>query len=242
MPRSLFISDLHLCDARPGTVKLFLAFLDNEASKADQLFILGDLFDAWVGDDDDSQTAKVVLAGLKKLINHDTALYIMHGNRDFLIGDAFCQACHATLLTDPTVIKIGHQRVLLTHGDQLCTRDEHYQQARQIRIQQQWLDRLLQKSLPERKAIAAEYRKQSGEAKSLLAKDIMDVTLEEVELWFEKHQADMMIHGHTHRPAIHQHQINGTSKSRIVLSDWHEKQATAISLDEDLNVTQIEIS
>ena len=238
----LFISDLHLCDSRPATVDLFLRFLRNEAAKAKNLYILGDLFDAWVGDDDDSQTAKQVIKGIKQLTERGTDVFIMHGNRDFLIGEDFCRACHASLLADPTVIEVGSQPVLLTHGDQLCTRDVAYQQARLMRTQQQWLDQFAQKSLSERKAIAAEYRKKSGENKSLLADDIMDVTPGEVENWFKKYQSVMMIHGHTHRPAVHQHLINGTSKPRIVLSDWHEKHATAIAVDEKLNLEQLAIS
>jgi len=242
MPDSLFISDLHLCDERPKTVELFLKFLSSIAIDADKLYILGDLFDAWVGDDDDSKTASAVIDGLKKLAASGTAIFIMHGNRDFLIGDDFCEQSEATLLSDPSFINIAGKKVLLTHGDQLCTKDTTYQTARRMRLDPQWLEQFLQKSLPERKNIAIEYRKQSGEAKSLLAADIMDVTDAEVIHWFEQYDADLMIHGHTHRPATHEHNINGVIKKRIVLSDWNEHEATAISISEQAEPAQIVIT
>ena len=242
MSKYQFISDLHLCDARPATVEFFLKYLHTTALEAERLYILGDLFDAWVGDDDDSQTAALVCNGLKETSEAGTSVYIMHGNRDFLIGKDFCQSCGATLMDDPTTIDVNGQTVLLTHGDQLCIDDIAYQQARKMRLQPGWLEQFLEKPLEERKAIAAEYRKQSGEAKSLLADDIMDVTLEEVTHWFESYQADMMIHGHTHRPATHRHLVQDTEKTRIVLSEWHENQAVAIVVDDSLNITQLEIS
>ncbi len=241
MSQYQFISDLHLCDARPATVELFLKYLQTTAIEADRLYILGDLFDAWVGDDDDSKTAALVCNGLKQTSETGTNIYIMHGNRDFLIGKDFCQSCGATLLDDPTIIDINGQSVLLTHGDQLCTRDVTYQEGRKMRLQPEWLAQFLKKPLEERKAIAAEYRKQSGEAKSLLADDIMDVTPAEVIRWFESYQADMMIHGHTHRPATHHHLVQGSQKPRIVLPEWHENKAAAILVDDSLNITQMEI-
>lgn len=242
MPDSLFISDLHLCDDRPKTVELFLNFLSTTAVEADKLYILGDLFDAWVGDDDDSDTASAVIAGLNNLSVSGTAVYIMHGNRDFLIGDEFCQQSQASLLSDPALISIAAKKILLTHGDQLCTKDMIYQKARQMRLDPEWLGKFLQKDLSARKAIAADYRKQSGEAKSLLAADIMDVTDSEVVQWFEQYDADMMIHGHTHRPASHEHNIKGVMKKRIVLADWHEDEATAISISEQGELAQIRIT
>lgn len=242
MPGSLFISDLHLCDERPKTLELFLKFLSSTAVQADKLYILGDLFDAWVGDDDDSKTASAVTEGLKKLSLSGTAVYIMHGNRDFLIGKEFCRQSQASLLSDPAIIDIAANKILLTHGDQLCTKDTTYQKARQMRLDPKWLEQFLQKDLQARKTIAAEYRKQSGEAKSLLAADIMDVTDAEVIQWFKQYDADMMIHGHTHRPATHEHNINGMIKKRIVLSDWHEDEASAILISEQGELAQTHIT
>lgn len=241
MSYSLFISDLHLCDERPGAVERFLEFLSHKALEAKNLYILGDLFDAWVGDDDDSKTAAAVIAGIRRLSDKGTHVFVMHGNRDFLIGEQFCQNSKATLLADPTVIEIAHNRILLTHGDQLCTLDTAYQKSREIRSNSQWLGQLLERSLEERKVIAAEYRKMSGETKSLLADDIMDVTPDEVDRWFAKYNVDMMIHGHTHRPATHQHEINGRQKTRIVLPEWQDHPGNyghGISIDDQLN-TQI---
>lgn len=239
MSHSLFISDLHLSDDRPDTLALFLNFLDQHASQARHLYILGDLFDAWVGDDDDSRIAAEVCEGIRKLTHRGTEVLIMHGNRDFLIGERFCQACRAKLLNDPTVITIADKRLLLTHGDQLCTHDIAYQKARKMRMQPDWLQQFLQKSLAERKAIAAEYRIQSGEAKSTLSEEIMDVTAAEVDNWFIQYNADIMIHGHTHRPAKHEHKVNNQLKTRVVLAEWHEHSATAISINEHLGISQI---
>ena len=241
MPHSLFISDLHLCDERANTLQLFLGFLEQQAVEAEKLYILGDLFDVWVGDDDDSQTAVMVASALKHLSSRGTKIYIMHGNRDFLIGDRFCKSSHATLLNDPNVIEITGKRLLLTHGDQLCTRDIAYQKARQMLSSQQWQDDFLHKPLNERKAIAADYRKQSTEATSKLSDDIMDVTVSEVEKWFSTYRADIMIHGHTHQPATHRHDINGAPRTRIVLSEWHDDMASALSISDNLEIDHIDI-
>jgi UDP-2,3-diacylglucosamine hydrolase len=241
MSHSVFISDLHLSDARPATLELFIRFLQIQAPAAESLYILGDLFDAWVGDDDDSMTAEKVRKAIRQLADSGTPVFIMQGNRDFLIGKDFCRACNATLLDDPTLISIGAEKVLLTHGDQLCTRDVNYQKARKMRMQPDWLEHFLHKSLAERKSIAAEYRKLSGEAKSLLAEDIMDVTPSEVDAWFMQYGTAIMIHGHTHRPAIHHHRIEQVTKTRIVLGEWHQHEASAIAIDGELNIQEITI-
>ena len=175
MHSSLFISDLHLSEERPATLQLFLKFLKQHAPSADRLYILGDLFDAWIGDDDESQLANQVIEALQQL-SHDCDVFIMHGNRDFLIGEEFSLKSRATLLPDPSIILVGDTPVLITHGDQLCTLDENYQKARLMRSKPQWKADFLAKPLDERKQIAEMYRQQSGEAKSLLADDIMDVT------------------------------------------------------------------
>ena len=231
MPHSLFISDLHLSDDRPSTVELFLKFLEHEAIHAEHLYILGDLFDAWVGDDDDSLVAKQVKEGLAQLDQHGTKIHIMHGNRDFLIGDDFCQHSHVNLLHDPTSIHIADKAILLTHGDLLCTDDINYQQARELRVQQPWLDNFLKKDLNERKELAIQYRQQSGEAKSLLASEIMDVSDSTVRAWFDRYDIDLMIHGHTHRPDTHELRINGHPRERIVLDQWHDDEGMALMID-----------
>ena len=240
MNSSLFISDLHLSEERPDTLKLFLNFLKNQAPAADRLYILGDLFDAWVGDDDDTRLSRQVIEAIQELA-HDCDVFIMHGNRDFLIGEEFSLKSRATLLPDPSIILLGDTPVLITHGDQLCTLDEDYQKARKMRSDPQWITEFLAKPLDERKQIAEMYRQQSGEAKSLLADDIMDVTEAEVVGWFEKFDVVLMIHGHTHRPATHEYDIDGKECKRIVLPEWHENKALALAIDEDLVLTGIPI-
>ncbi|MBT8439873.1 MAG: UDP-2,3-diacylglucosamine diphosphatase [Gammaproteobacteria bacterium] len=240
MHSSLFISDLHLSDERPATVNLFLQFLVEYAPASDRLYILGDLFDAWVGDDEDSETAARVTRALSAA-SGDTDIYIMHGNRDFLMGEDFSINSRTTLLADPCVIQIGDQNVLLTHGDQLCTQDIEYQKARQMRTQPEWLEAFRSKSLAERKAIAKMYREQSGEAKSLLAEDIMDVTDSAVEQWFDYYNIKLMIHGHTHRPDTHIHHVHGKECKRIVLPEWHEDSAAVLAINEKMDTLQIPV-
>lgn len=236
MSASLFISDLHLDDSRPQTLLLFKQFLQTTATQAASLYILGDLFDAWVGDDDDSRTAGQVIAALKQLTSSGTSVFIMHGNRDFLISEHFAGMTGATLLEDPHVIEINQQPLLLTHGDQLCSADIAYQQARQMRLDPLWLQTFADKTLSERKKIAADYRKQSGEAKSLLPADIMDVTVATAEQWFSDYNVELIIHGHTHRPADHLHQVQGKTCKRIVLDQWHCDYGMYLSIDDKLNI------
>jgi UDP-2,3-diacylglucosamine hydrolase len=240
MHSSLFISDLHLADERPATVNLFLQFLVEYAPASDRLYILGDLFDAWVGDDDDSETAARVTRALA-VASGETDIYVMHGNRDFLLGEDFSINSKVTLLSDPCVIQIGEQNVLLTHGDQLCTQDIEYQKARQMRSQPQWLEDFKKKSLQQRKTIAKMYREKSGEAKSMLPEDIMDVTWSAAEQWFDFYNVDLMIHGHTHRPDTHIHFVHGKECKRIVLPEWHEDSAAVLAINENGNVLQIPV-
>jgi UDP-2,3-diacylglucosamine hydrolase len=240
MHSSFFISDLHLSEERPATVDLFLGFLKTQAPAAQRLYILGDLFDAWVGDDDDSELSRQVISALRSL-SHDCDIFIMHGNRDFLIGEQFSLESRATLLPDPSIILLGDTPVLITHGDQLCTQDKNYQKARKMRSDPKWISDFLAKPLDERKQFAEMYRQQSGEAKSLLADDIMDVTEAEVVNWFEKFNVSFMIHGHTHRPATHEYEIDGRECQRIVLPEWHETKALALAVDDDMELTGIPV-
>lgn len=238
MHSSLFISDLHLCDESPDTVKLFLQFLVEFAPASDRLYILGDFFDAWVGDDDDSETASRVVKALAAA-SGETDIYIMHGNRDFLLGEDFSINSKVTLIPDPSIIQIGEHKILLTHGDQLCTQDIEYQKVRQMRTQVEWLEDFKSKPLEERKVIARKYREQSGEIKSMLPEDIMDVTESAVEQWFDYYNVDLMIHGHTHRPDTHIHHVHGKECKRIVLPEWHKHTAAALAINENLDILQV---
>ncbi len=223
MRPTLFISDLHLHETRPETSAAFFRFLREDAVKADALYILGDLFDYWVGDDqlDHDPLSADVADALKALANRGVSAYFMHGNRDFLIANRFAHAASLTLLTDPTVITINKQRVLLLHGDTLCTDDIAYQKFRVLARDPAWQASILAKPYAERVTLAKSIRERSDTDKNTKAEDIMDVTLATVENTFKASGVNMMIHGHTHRPATHLHMINGQECRRQVLADWH---------------------
>jgi UDP-2,3-diacylglucosamine hydrolase len=228
MSEQLLISDLHLSASRPGTLALFLRFLRERAPRADALFILGDLFDAWVGDDDDSELASAVRAGLKALTDSGTRVYIQHGNRDFLIGQDFLSATGAELLDETAVVTLGGKTTLLMHGDLLCTDDVDYQKARLMLRSAAFIADFLARPLGERVALAASYRQKSGEATSLKAEDIMDVSPLTVADYVRHHGVDRLIHGHTHRPGEHQHEVEGRRVERWVLGEWHDDMGEAL--------------
>ena len=215
MSSTLFIADLHLDHARPHVVRALADFL-SQHTQCDRLYILGDLFDAWIGDDDDAPFATEVAATLRKFTAAGPELFIMQGNRDFLLGNVFCQAVGAKLLPDPTVIDLYGKPTLLMHGDSLCTGDKEYQAFRSTARDPQWQAQLLALELPERRALAAQMRSESREANSNKAEDIMDVTPSEVEKVMRDFGVTQLIHGHTHRPAEH---VISTGR-RWVLGDW----------------------
>jgi UDP-2,3-diacylglucosamine hydrolase len=233
MSESLFISDLHLAPERPATVEIFLGFLRGRARQADRLYILGDLFDAWIGDDDDTPPYPLVRAEMRELTRAGTACFIMHGNRDFLLGRAFCRDTGCRLLGDPTAIAIAGSRTLLTHGDLLCTDDVPYQRFRR-RIRNPIVVRLfLWKSLTKRRDIAADYRTKSGAATALKAEAIMDVSQPTVADFMRRHRVGRLIHGHTHRPGDHQFVLDGMPMTRSVLAEWHEDHGEVLVSSED---------
>jgi len=215
-----FISDLHLDETRPVISRAFFDFLDQKARGADALYILGDFFEVWVGDDDDSAYSREVVARLREFSDSGTPLFFMHGNRDFLVGEQFCREAGATLLGDPTVIDLYGKPVLLMHGDSLCTRDTEYMAFRQQARSPEWQQALLAQPLEARRAFARNARQQSKSMNSLKAEDIMDVTPSEVVAALERHNAQIMIHGHTHRPDCHELVANGSPAQRWVLGDW----------------------
>jgi UDP-2,3-diacylglucosamine hydrolase len=226
--RTLFVSDLHLDDNTPAITRTFLDFLDRQATGARALYILGDLFEAWVGDDDQSELSDRIAAALARLANDGTEIFLMHGNRDFLIGPDYAARCGATLLDDPTVVDCHGQRIALMHGDSLCTRDSQYMAFRQQVRSPEWQDAFLAKSLMERYMIAQQAREQSREANNHKTSDIMDVTYSEVIRTLHELDVTVLIHGHTHRPAVHtitlEEPIQGEDTAvRIVLGDWHCK-------------------
>jgi UDP-2,3-diacylglucosamine hydrolase len=228
MSETLFISDLHLSPARPGSKELLLGFLASRARRADALYILGDLFDAWIGDDDPSPPNPEVIRGLRALADSGTRLFLMHGNRDFLLGSRFAEASGARLLSDPTVVDLYGTPTLLMHGDLLCTGDLAYQAMRaQIRAPE-FVSQFLARPIPERRVIAAEYRRRSGEATSLKSDGIMDVSQDTVAQAMSEHAVERLIHGHTHRPGDHRFQLDGRPAERLVLAEWHEHEGQAL--------------
>jgi UDP-2,3-diacylglucosamine hydrolase len=225
----LFIADLHLSAGHPGALARFLDFLAGRAATAETLYILGDLFDAWIGDDDDSQVAERVRRGLAGLTAGGVALRLQHGNRDFLLGERFCAATGAALLPEATVVTVAGEPTLLMHGDLLCTDDTDYQRARAMLRNPAFVADFLTKPLAERATLAAEYRRRSGEATSLKADEIMDVNADTVARYLREHGARRLIHGHTHRQAIHALGLEGIEATRWVLGEWHEDRGSLLS-------------
>lgn len=217
---TLFISDLHLEESRPDITEAFLTFLDERARGVDQLYILGDFFEAWIGDDEHTPLQEQVAAALSKLRDNGTEIFLMHGNRDFLIGQDFCDRAGATLLDDPTVIDLHGTPTLLMHGDSLCTADVEYQKFRANMRNPQWQQMILQRPLEDRQQMARQLREISMAKNQGKEEFIMDVTPEEVVKDMERHGVQRLIHGHTHRPAVHELTANGSPAKRIVLGDW----------------------
>lgn len=220
-----FIADLHLCENRPDISTCFLHFLENDAVEAEKLYILGDLFEAWVGDDDDSPYLKTIANALNLLAQSGTKIFYIHGNRDFLLGKRYAKQSSMSLLPEIDTIDLYGQRVVIMHGDTLCTRDTGYQAFR--KKSRSWWWQTIVKSLPLfiRKNMAANYRKKSAVATAMKSQEIMDVTHDEVIACLESNQSQLLIHGHTHRPAVHNISANGRSAQRIVLGDWYEQGA-----------------
>jgi UDP-2,3-diacylglucosamine hydrolase len=218
----LLISDLHLDPARPALCRAFFDFVASTAKGSAALYILGDFFDAWIGDDDDTPLYRGIAAALKQLADAGTAVYLMHGNRDFLLGEDYASACGATLIHEPFLLKHqGHVFVLL-HGDQLCTRDHDYQQFRTMVRAPAWQAAFLALPLAERRAYATQARARSKSMSSNKAEDIMDVTPEAVAALMSNHAGCWLIHGHTHRPAVHEVKGGNQHCKRLVLGDWGE--------------------
>jgi UDP-2,3-diacylglucosamine hydrolase len=219
--QQLFIADLHLSGERLDTVQLFLRFLSDRAPQANHLYILGDLFDAWIGDDYEAPPIADIKQALKRLSGCGTRLWLMHGNRDFLIGERFCRETGATLLQDPTLVDLYGEPTLLMHGDLLCTDDLDYMSFRREVRDPGRIEQLLSQSIQQRLALAQSYRAKSGEAKSQKPDSIMDVNAQTVATYLVEQGADHLIHGHTHRPADHLIEITGRRHYRHVLGEWH---------------------
>lgn len=226
MPHTLFISDLHLSADQPCSMAAFRRFINDIAPQAEALYILGDLFEYWAGDDDlDDPFHAEVATTLRNLALHDTRLYLLRGNRDLLIGEALAEACHATLLNDPVLIDLYGTPTLLSHGDTLCTDDTEYQRYRATVHDAEFQRQFLAKPLTERKAYIAQLRNRSMAEKQSKDTLIMDVNDAAVTALLREYHYPRLIHGHTHRPNRHEHQIDGHRCERWVLGDWHQQGA-----------------
>ncbi|XHA18145.1 UDP-2,3-diacylglucosamine diphosphatase [Citrobacter farmeri] len=220
---TLFIADLHLCTEEPAITAGFLRFLAGEARQADALYILGDLFEAWIGDDDPNPLHHEMAAAIKAVVESGVPCFFIHGNRDFLIGKRFARESGMTLLPQENVLDLYGRRVLIMHGDTLCTDDAGYQAFR-AKVHQPWLQTLfLALPLFIRKRVAARMRAGSKAANSSKSLEIMDVNKHAVVAEMEKYRVQWLIHGHTHRPDVHALTVNGEPAFRVVLGAWHRE-------------------
>ena len=222
-----FISDLHLSKNTPSVTEGFFKFLQTAAQELSHLYILGDLFEAWVGDDDNSELATGVMQKLNHATRNGLEIFFIHGNRDFLCGESFAKQSNLTLLPDPFFLNFFDLKIALSHGDSFCTEDLEYIRFKKEVRSQEWQQEFLQKPLNDRLNIASNMRDASQKNNSNKDVSIMDVTTASIEKFFDEHHIDLLIHGHTHRPNTHQDDTG----TRIVLGDWH-KTGWCLMLDE----------
>jgi UDP-2,3-diacylglucosamine hydrolase len=220
---TLFVSDLHLEAARPEIGRQFLAFLQEEAVSGEALYILGDLFESWIGDDDPNLHYAEMKSAIRAVADAGVPVFFMHGNRDFLIGPRFAEETGVVLLEDPCPVRLYGEDVLLSHGDALCIDDVKYQEVRTVTRNPGWQAMMLKKPLAERQAIARQARADSMAHGGSLDPQISDVSQAAVEQLLRRHGVRTLLHGHTHRPAVHRFLLDGTSATRIVLGDWYQQ-------------------
>jgi len=229
---TLFISDLHLEADRPEIGEQFLDFLDEEAADAEALYILGDFFEYWVGDDDPDEYYASIKRSLRAFTHSGVPTYFMHGNRDFMIGETFAEQTGVTILPDPYPLDLFGKRVLLSHGDALCTDDTEYQKVRTMTRNPDWQAMILAKPLEERIAIAKQARARSQDRNKTLSESIVDVNADAVRQTISEYGVEILLHGHTHRPGIHGVEVDDRFAKRVVLGDWYD-QGSVLRWDED---------
>lgn len=229
---TFFISDLHLDPDRKDISQRFFDFLSGEARTADALYILGDLFEVWLGDDDDDPYCLTVQTALREFTGSGVPGYFMHGNRDFMIGTRFATSTGLEILPDPTTIQLYDTPVLISHGDQYCTDDAEYQSFRRESRDPAWQQQMLALPLEERRHIAQQMRADSQSATTGKSLEIMDVNQLAIEAALSGANVCRLLHGHTHRPAIHRFAVSGAPSMRIVLGDWYE-QASILCWDDN---------
>ncbi len=228
---ALVVSDLHVDATRPEIAQQFCDFLAGEARTAAALYVLGDLFEAWVGDDDPDPHRRAAARALGALSARGTALYFMHGNRDFLLGERFCEMTGGKLLVDPTLVERHGRRVLLTHGDALCIDDAPYQRLRALVREPRWQRQFLALSVTQREMLAEEARAGSKAHTAGQIPMLMDVNAGAVAHAFRDAGVETILHGHTHRPGVYAHAVDGTPRTRIVTGDWYT-QGSLLSWDD----------
>lgn len=221
MPVTYFIADLHLSAERPDITQCLKTFLETDASQADALYVLGDLFEVWIGDDDINPFTNEIAEAFKQLSQKGVPIYFIHGNRDFLVRKGFAKRAGMTLLPESKVIDLYGEPTLIMHGDELCTMDEAYQRFRKKARSWWWPRIVLMLPLSVRRKIAERGRRKSKENQSNLTQEIMDVTPTEVIKVMENNGVKRLIHGHTHRPAVHTLNLANSEAKRIVLGDWY---------------------
>jgi len=220
---TLFISDLHIDAARPAIIGQFLRFLETEAKSAAALYILGDLFESWIGDDAPDPTQAAAIAGLRALTSRGVPCFVMHGNRDFLLSRQFCGMSGAQLLPDPLIVTLYGEPVLVMHGDALCTDDRAYQRLRATVRDADWQRRFLALPIESRRALAGAARAGSQAHTAAMEHAITDVNPDSVAIALRAAGTSTLLHGHTHRPAIHALEVDGRPRTRIVLGDWYDQ-------------------
>jgi UDP-2,3-diacylglucosamine hydrolase len=223
-----FISDLHLGDQQPQLTELFTDFLQRGLQRAESLYILGDLFEVWAGDDDLTSLHQSIIDRLRALTEGGVAVYLLHGNRDFLLSSTFEKLTGARILSEPATVELHGQTTLLLHGDTLCVDDTEYQQFRTRVRDHEWQRRFLALPLEQRREIAHQAREQSSQRTAGMAAEIMDVNLGEVRSVMRQHGVWSLIHGHTHRPGIHYFALEGHAARRIVLGDWNDRGSVLV--------------
>ena len=232
-----FISDIHLSESQPQLTQAFFRFLNESKETCTHLYILGDLFESWIGDDDNSPLCNEIREALLSFTTNGPETFFMHGNRDFLVGESFAQETGIKILPDPFTLDINGQKVILSHGDFLCTDDTDYIDFRNKVRTKDWQSDFLQKDIFERKEVAKNLRNDSKEATSQKSNTITDINNQSVENFINEHQPDIFIHGHTHRPGVHEINLS----KRIVLGDWGE-YGWYLNIDEkDYNLEKFKI-
>ena len=216
-----FISDLHLSADRPSSISLFCDFMEKSGAQLSEIYILGDLFDYWIGDDGvEALGYTAVEQALKRTTDTGTKIFFIAGNRDFLVGEAFSERTGVKILKDKTVLELYGQRVMIAHGDQFCIDDIAYMKAREHFLDPEWQQAVLQTPIEERIKEAIRLRADSEQIKSGKSEEIMDVNQQEIIRVFRQHDLDLMIHGHTHRPYVHQLDVDEKTCRRYVLGEW----------------------